>query len=78
MKEMAQRFKQTLRNVDVVGRLGGDEFIILIEDFNDVKQVEILAHKILATAIKPMAIMNEECRVTASIGISIYPERRTR
>jgi predicted signal transduction protein with EAL and GGDEF domain len=63
-----------LRNVDVVGRLGGDEFIILVEDFNDLKQLEILAHKILATVIKPMVLMDEECRVTASIGISVYPK----
>ena len=74
LKEMALRFKQSLRNVDVVGRLGGDEFIILIEDFNDLHQVEILAHKILSTVIKPMILMEEECRVTASIGISVYPK----
>jgi len=74
LKEMALRFKQSLRNVDVVGRLGGDEFIILIEDFNGLKQVETLAHKILATVIKPMILMGEECRVTASIGISTYPQ----
>jgi diguanylate cyclase (GGDEF)-like protein/PAS domain S-box-containing protein len=74
LKEMALRFKQSLRNVDVIGRLGGDEFIILIEDFNDLHQVEILAHKILATVIKPIILMNEECRITASIGISIYPK----
>ncbi|MFA5322730.1 MAG: EAL domain-containing protein [Smithella sp.] len=74
LMEMALRFKQSLRNVDVVGRLGGDEFIILIEDFNNLKQVETLAHKILSTVMKPMFLMGEECRVTASIGISIYPK----
>jgi len=73
LKEMAQRFKQSLRTVDIVGRLGGDEFTILMEDFNELKQVETLAHKILSTVIKPFAIMGEECRITASIGISIYP-----
>jgi diguanylate cyclase (GGDEF)-like protein/PAS domain S-box-containing protein len=74
LKEMALRFKQSLRNVDIVGRLGGDEFIILIEDFNDEKQVATLAQKILATIIQPMNIRGEECRVTASIGISVYPK----
>ncbi|MDI6743718.1 MAG: PAS domain S-box protein, partial [Smithella sp.] len=73
LKEMSSRFKQTLRTVDVVGRLGGDEFIIMMEDFTDLKQVETLAHKVLSTVIKPMAIMGEECRITASIGISVYP-----
>jgi len=74
LKEMAQRFKQSLRTSDVVGRLGGDEFTILVEDFNDVKQVETIAQKILTTVIKPMSIMDEECRVTASIGISVFPK----
>jgi len=74
LQEIARRFRQALRGVDVVGRLGGDEFVILIEDFNDVDQVSIVAHKILSAAIKPMVIMGEECRVTASIGISIFPK----
>ncbi len=74
LQETARRFRQSLRGVDVVGRLGGDEFVILIEDFNDVDQVSTVAHKILSAAIKPMVIMGEECRVTASIGISIFPK----
>jgi len=73
LKEIAKRFRQLLRAVDVVGRLGGDEFIILIEEVNELNQVATLAHKILTTVLSPMIIMGEECRVTASIGISIYP-----
>jgi len=74
LQEIARRFRQSLRAVDVVGRLGGDEFIILVDDFSDKKQVEKVAHKILSTAIKPMVLLGEECRVTASIGISTYPK----
>jgi diguanylate cyclase (GGDEF)-like protein/PAS domain S-box-containing protein len=73
LQEIANRFRQLLRAVDIVGRLGGDEFIILIEDVNELSQVATLAHKILTTTIKPAVIMGEECRVTASIGISVYP-----
>ena len=83
LKEMAKRFKQSLRAVDVVGRpkekddvvgrLGGDEFIILIEEVTELSQVATVAQKVLNAAMKPMVIMGEECRVTASIGISIYP-----
>ncbi|MGA3282134.1 MAG: PAS domain S-box protein [Smithella sp.] len=73
LQEIAKRFKQSLRAVDVVARLGGDEFIILIEDVDELSQVETFAHKILSSAIKPMILLGEECRVTASIGISIYP-----
>jgi diguanylate cyclase (GGDEF)-like protein len=73
LQEIAKRFKQSLRAVDVVGRLGGDEFIILIEDVDELSQVGTLAHKILSSAIKPIVLLGEECRVTASIGISVYP-----
>jgi diguanylate cyclase (GGDEF)-like protein len=77
LKEMANRFKKSLRAVDVVGRLGGDEFVIFIEEVEEFRQVEIVAHKLLSSAIKPMVLQGEECRVTASIGISIYPGNGT-
>jgi len=73
LKEMARRFKRSLRAVDVVGRLGGDEFIILTEEVDELSQIANVAHKILTTTIQPMVLQGEECRVTASIGISIYP-----
>jgi diguanylate cyclase (GGDEF)-like protein/PAS domain S-box-containing protein len=74
LQQIAKRFRESLRAVDVVGRLGGDEFVILIEDFKDLSQVKKVAHKILFAAMRPMVIFNEECRVTASIGISVYPK----
>src|SRR5208337_374759 len=73
LREIANRFRQSLRAVDVVSRLGGDEFIILIEEVNELNQIATLAQKILASAMKPVLILDNECRVTASIGISIFP-----
>jgi diguanylate cyclase (GGDEF)-like protein/PAS domain S-box-containing protein len=73
LKEMARRFKRSLRVDDVVARLGGDEFVILSEEMERLRQIEIVAHKILTATIQPMSLQGEECRVTASIGISIYP-----
>jgi diguanylate cyclase (GGDEF)-like protein/PAS domain S-box-containing protein len=84
LKEMAKRFRQTLREVDIVGRtkdkndivgrLGGDEFIILIEEVVDANDVSTVAQKILSTVMAPMLLLGEECRVTSSIGISVYPK----
>jgi diguanylate cyclase (GGDEF)-like protein/PAS domain S-box-containing protein len=73
LKKMATRFKQSLRTRDIIARLGGDEFIILTEDIEDLNQVEALAQKIHSTVIQPIVLMDEECRVTTSIGISLYP-----
>jgi len=74
LKEIAKRFKKSLRSVDVVSRLGGDEFVILIEEVNELSQISNIAHKILTATIKPMVLTGEECRITASIGISLYPK----
>ena len=74
LQEIAVRLKQPLRAVDIVGRLGGDEFVILIEEVSDSNQVATVARKILASIIKPITLMGQECRITASIGICMYPK----
>ena len=74
LKEIATRLKQTLRAVDVVSRLGGDEFVVLIDEVSNTNHVATVAHKILTSIINPLTIMGQECRITASIGISIYPK----
>ena len=74
LQEIAMRLREALRAVDVIARLGGDEFVILIEEVSEQSQAATVAHNILSTVIKPMMIMGQECRVTASIGISIYPK----
>jgi diguanylate cyclase (GGDEF)-like protein/PAS domain S-box-containing protein len=74
LQEVAVRLKQTLRAVDVVARLGGDEFVILIDELIDSGPVAIVAHKVLNGVIKPLTIMGQDCRITASIGISIFPQ----
>ncbi len=73
LQEVATRFKQALRASDIIARLGGDEFVLLIEEISDPSQIVLVARKILSATIKPMVLMNQECRVTSSIGISIFP-----
>jgi diguanylate cyclase (GGDEF)-like protein/PAS domain S-box-containing protein len=73
LQEIAGRLKQTLRASDTIARLGGDEFVILIEEVGDLKQVSIVAHRILSATLQPVVLMGEECRVTTSIGISVFP-----
>ncbi|OPL11644.1 MAG: hypothetical protein AVO39_04830 [delta proteobacterium MLS_D] len=73
LREITTRFRQTLRSMDVIARLGGDEFVVMIEPVADENQAAVVARKLLALSMEPFTIMGEECRVTASIGISIYP-----
>jgi len=74
LQEIAARYRQTLREADVVSRQGGDEFVILIEDFDKLSDLELVANNILAITYKPVVLLGDECRVTASIGISLYPQ----
>ncbi len=73
LKEITARFKQTLRASDVIARLGGDEFVVLVQEVSDREHAATVARKMLSTAIKPMVLVGQECRVTASIGIAMFP-----
>jgi diguanylate cyclase (GGDEF)-like protein/PAS domain S-box-containing protein len=74
LQEIAARLKQTLRAADLISRMGGDEFVIMIEEASDASQIATVAHKILTSIIQPVTIMKQECRITASIGICLYPK----
>lgn len=74
LQEIALRYRQLLRATDVVSRQGGDEFVILIEEVQKLSQMERIARKILIDTVKPIVLQGEECHITASIGISIYPK----
>ena len=71
--EVGNRLKQCVRESDAIARVGGDEFIILLRDVSDARQVTTVARKILSTVVKPLTIHGQECRVTVSIGISLFP-----
>jgi diguanylate cyclase (GGDEF)-like protein/PAS domain S-box-containing protein len=73
LKEVTGRFRRSLRGSDVIARLGGDEFVVLVRDLDSAEQATTVARKLLATAIKPTVLTGRECRVTASIGIAMYP-----
>lgn len=71
--EIANRLTQCSRSSDVVARLGGDEFVVLVQQVDDREQAAAAARKILSTVIQPVTIRDRECRVTASIGICMFP-----
>jgi diguanylate cyclase (GGDEF)-like protein/PAS domain S-box-containing protein len=73
LQEMGARLTQTVRSSDVVARLGGDEFVVLVQEVSEAKQVASVARKVLSSIVKPMSIQGQECLVTASIGICMFP-----
>jgi diguanylate cyclase (GGDEF)-like protein/PAS domain S-box-containing protein len=73
LKHVAGRFRASLRGSDILARLGGDEFVVLLEELRDPQEAAHVARKLLSAAIQPIEIMDQECRVTASIGIATFP-----
>ncbi len=74
LQEVAKRLQSCLRESDVVARQGGDEFVVMIEDFADEQFLADVARKIMSVLSHPFVLMNQELYVTASIGISIFPD----
>ena len=73
LQEMATRLKTCLGDSDCIARLGGDEFVIMVCGLNAVEQLTALAQKLLASVSRTFRLRDHEFRVTASIGISVYP-----
>jgi diguanylate cyclase (GGDEF)-like protein len=72
--QLAGRLRANLRASDLVARLGGDEFVVVVEEVQDSAPIEIVAKKLLAEVVRPYALAIGEVIVTASIGISIFPD----
>ena len=73
LREVGNRLRNCIRQSDTVARLGGDEFVVLLEDLSAPGHVAKVARKILSDLAGSLDTIGQEFRVTASIGISIYP-----
>jgi len=74
LQEVAARLKTCLRDSDTVARLGGDEFVVMLPELDVEKYTATVARKILSAVARPFVLAGQEYRVTASIGISTYPQ----
>jgi diguanylate cyclase (GGDEF)-like protein/PAS domain S-box-containing protein len=72
--QAAKRIKLAVRKSDTVGRLGGDEFIVLLRGLPNTDKALTLADNLLNKFREPFVIDNRELILTLSIGIAIYPE----
>ena len=81
LQEAARRIAACVSAADTVGRLSGDEFLLILEDLSEVPeeaaaQAEAVGEKILASIHNPYLLEGRECRSTCSIGITIFGGRR--
>ncbi|WP_086479718.1 diguanylate cyclase domain-containing protein [Oceanospirillum sanctuarii] len=74
LKEVALRLQQTLRESDVIARIGGDEFNIILPDVTDSDAAEQVADKVLQAVVEPFVTGDIELKVSASIGLTLYPD----
>jgi diguanylate cyclase (GGDEF)-like protein len=74
LREAAQRLLDNLRAGDTVARFGGDEFVVLLEEVADPVYVGSVTQKLIAALAAPFVIGGRDYHVTASIGVSSYPE----
>lgn len=74
LKEVARRLNASVRDSDTVCRQGGDEFIIVLPEFEELSDVAHVAQKILENISRDFLLEGERLKVTPSIGISIYPD----
>jgi len=71
---MAVRMKQVLREGDTLSRLGGDEFVAVLLDLSDVEASLPMLARLLAAAAQPVHVGDLVLRVSASLGVTFYPQ----
>src|SRR5258706_357598 len=73
LQTAAALLSASLRDVDTLGRLGGDEFTIVLENITGEDQVSTVAEKIKQVFAEPIVVDGREIFVSASVGIALYP-----
>ena len=74
LQQVAKRLSEEVRQSDLVGRIGGDEFLLLITDCQDQASIGAIAQKIIHKLSEPYFVEGVEMHIGASIGIAMFPE----
>jgi diguanylate cyclase (GGDEF)-like protein/PAS domain S-box-containing protein len=73
LQEVANRLRVVVRRVDTVARMGGDEFVILLQGLEEEAMAYRVAEKVIHSLEEPVTLDGQHCVVGASVGISLYP-----
>jgi diguanylate cyclase (GGDEF)-like protein len=71
---LSKRMKEALREGDTLARIGGDEFIAVMVDLEKIEDSEPLLERLLKAASSPVILNNISMQVSASIGVTLYPQ----
>jgi len=77
LQEVASRLRGPIREGDVLSRLGGDEYAILVKDIKSMDQVQNIVDRIIREFKKPMIVSGKDIVISTSIGIAVYPDSAT-
>jgi diguanylate cyclase (GGDEF)-like protein len=73
LRVAAERIRRSVREADMLFRMGGDEFTVLLEDVRGPEEAAMVATRVLEGIAEPLQLQHHEITVTASIGIALYP-----
>jgi diguanylate cyclase len=76
LKEASQRIETTVRSGDVIARMGGDEFAVLLENVSHIGAAETVARKLTSALSKPYVLDGHQASTSVSIGITVFPNDR--
>jgi len=74
LREVAYRLLDCIRESDTAGRIGGDEFVVLLSGIETENDANLVAGKILEAIQQPFQLDEHSVQISASIGIAVYPE----
>jgi diguanylate cyclase (GGDEF)-like protein/PAS domain S-box-containing protein len=74
LREMAARLARVVRDVDLLVRLSGDEFMVVLEQVEDLEAPRVVASKLLDEIRKPTRIEGHDIHISGSVGISLFPD----
>jgi diguanylate cyclase len=74
LKQVGARFKETLRGKGMIARVGGDEFAVILPDYQVLSEVTKTANELLESLMNPFLLNYHYIRVNTSIGVALFPE----
>ncbi|MBX9634536.1 MAG: diguanylate cyclase [Magnetospirillum sp.] len=74
LREVSRRLASCVRSSDTIARVGGDEFVVVVEEITRSGEAALVARKIIETLAKPIDYEGNACQIGASVGVAVFPD----